>query len=314
MTTTLERAADPVGRRRPVPRGPTSRTRDHLEGWAFASPAVVLIGIFGLFPVLWSFWLSFQETDLTSPGTFTGTDKYARLVQDPLFWDAAGRTALYAALFVPATMALGLPIAVLLNQKIRGIKLYRMAVFVPLVTSTVATGIIFSWLFNPQIGFANAVLSGVGLPEQGFFQDPGQALFVMVAMTVWGWLGFAVIIYLAALQNVPGELMEAAALDGCGRLKVFRHVELPLVGPASAFLLVWLTINSLQLFDEVYVTTKGGPLRATTVLVYYLYNEAFVNFDGGYAAAVGCVLFVVILAIALVQLRIGRRATPDEVR
>ena len=313
MTATL-RPPVAVTRGRRATSGRRARTEDHLAGWAFASPAVILIAIFGLFPVLWSFWLSFQDTDLTSGGTFVGADKYSYLVRDPVFWQAAGRTALYAVLFVPSTMVLALPIAVLLNQKIRGIKLYRMAVFVPLVTSTVATGIIFSWLFNPQIGFANAVLSGIGLPEQGFFQDPDQALLVMVVMTVWGWLGFAVIIYLAALQNVPAELMEAASLDGCGRLRAFRHVELPLVGPASAFLLVWLTINSLQLFDEVFVTTHGGPLRATTVLVYYLYNEAFVNFDGGYAAAVGCVLFLVILAITLVQLRIGRRVSPDEVR
>jgi multiple sugar transport system permease protein len=133
-----------------------------------------------------------------------------------------------------------------------------------------------------------------------------------VAMTVWGWLGFAVIIYLAALQNVPGELMEAAALDGCGRVQAFRHVELPMMAPASGFLLVWLTINAMQLFDEVYVTTKGGPLHATTVLVYYLYTQALVNFDGGYGAALGVVLFLLILVVTLVQLWLGRRTSHYE--
>jgi multiple sugar transport system permease protein len=290
------------------------KAADQVTGWGFVTPAVVLIGLFGLLPVLWSFWLSLQDTDLTSGGTFAGTRKYSQLVHDPIFWQSAQRTAVYTVIFVPLTMVLALPIAVLLNQKIRGITFYRMAVFVPLVTSTVATGIIFSWLYDAQVGPLNAALAKVGLPQQGFLQDPNEALFAVVGMTVWGWLGFAVIIYLAALQNVPGELMEAAALDGCGRLKAFRHVELPLVAPASGFLMVWLTINALQLFDEVYVTTKGGPLRATTVLVYYLYKQAFENFDGGYAAAIGCALFLVILLVTLFQLWWNRRTSHYEAR
>lgn len=287
---------------------------DHLAGWGFAAPAVVLIGVFGLVPVVWSFVLSFQHTDLTSPGTFAGGDNYAKLVADPLFWDAARRTLVYVVLFVPVTLALALPIAVMLNQKIRGVVLYRLAVSVPLVTSTVATGIMFSWLANPQFGLVNAALEAVGLPKQGFFTDPGQALVSVVAMTVWGWLGFAVIIYLAALQNVPKDLIEASSLDGCGRARSFWHVELPLVSPATGFLLVWLTINGLQLFDAVYVTTKGGPLRATTVLVYHLYNEAFVSFDGGYAAAIGCAVFLVIGVFTLAQLRFNRRTSHFEAR
>jgi multiple sugar transport system permease protein len=298
----------------PPRRRPRARSGDHAAGWGFAAPAVLVIGLFGLVPVVWSFVLSVQTTDLTSPGTFAGAANYAKLAQDPLFWDAARRTLVYAALFVPITLVLALPIAVLLNQDIRGITLYRLAVFVPLVTSTVATGIMFSWLANPQFGLVNALLDKVGLPRQGFFQDPGQALYAVVGMTVWGWLGFAVIIFLAALQNVPKDLLEASALDGCGRVRTFWHVELPQVAPASGFLLVWLTINGLQLFDAVYVTTKGGPLRATTVLVYHLYNEAFVSFDGGYAAAIGCVVFLVIGVFTVVQLRFNRRTSHFEAR
>lgn len=284
-----------------------ARSADHIAGWAFTSPAVLLIFLFGLVPVLWTFWLSVQDTDLTSPGTFVGSAKYRQMIHDPLFWRSARESLLYTLLFVPITLVLALPIAVLLNQRVRGMLIYRMAVYVPLVTSTVATGVIFSYLLNEQVGPVNGVLSKLGLPEGGFFQDPGQALFSVVGMTVWGWLGFAVIIYLAALQNVPPELLEAAALDGCTRFRAFLKVELPLLFPATSFLLVWLTINGLQLFDEVYVTTKGGPLHATTVLVYYLYDQALVNFDGGYAAAIGVAVFLVILLVTLVQLRIGRR-------
>ncbi|MCO5998863.1 carbohydrate ABC transporter permease [Actinoallomurus rhizosphaericola] len=293
--------------------GPRMRRADHVAGWAFVSPAVLLIGLFGLVPVVWSLLLSFQQTDLTSPGTWTGASNYQKMVHDPVFWQAARQTLVYCVLFVPITMLLAIPIAVLLNQKVRGMLFYRMAVYVPLVTSTVATGVIFSWLLNPQFGLVNAALGKVGLPQQGFFQSTGEALPAVVMMTVWGWLGFAVIIYLSALQNVPRELMEAAALDGCGRVKAFWKVELPLLAPASSFLLVWLTINALQLFDEVYVTTKGGPLHASTVLVYYLYQQAFVNFDGGYAAAIGSALFLVILAVTMVQLWLSRRASHYEV-
>jgi len=296
---------------RAVRRG-SLRRGDQLTGWAFVSPAVLLIAVFGLIPVVWSLVLSFQQTDLTSGGTWSGAANYTKMVHDPVFWQAARQTLLYCVLFVPVTMALAVPIAVLLNQKVRGMTFYRMAVFAPLVTSTVATGVIFSWLYNPQIGLINAGLDKLGLPQQGFFQSTGQALPAVVGMTVWGWLGFAVIIYLSALQNVPRELMEAAALDGCGRFRAFWKVELPLLAPASSFLLVWLTINALQLFDEVYVTTKGGPLHASTVLVYYLYQQAFVNFDGGYAAAIGCALFVVILFVTVIQLWMGRRTSHYE--
>jgi multiple sugar transport system permease protein len=301
-----------AGRRTTPRRGARFRRADHAAGWAFVSPAVLLIGVFGLIPVVWSLVLSLQDTDLTSGGTWAGGANYTKMVHDPVFWQAARQTLYYCLMFVPVTMVLAIPIAVLLNQKVRGMTFYRMAVFAPLVTSTVATGVIFSWLYNPQIGLINAGLDKLGLPQQGFFQSTGEALPAVVGMTVWGWLGFAVIIYLSALQNVPRELMEAAALDGCGRFRAFWKVELPLLAPASSFLLVWLTINALQLFDEVYVTTKGGPLHASTVLVYYLYQQAFVDFDGGYAAAIGCALFVVILIVTVVQLWLGRRTSHYE--
>ena len=133
--------------------------------------------------------------------------------------------------------------------------------FVPVAVSTVATAIVFNWVFDPTYGIANWLLNEVGIGSQGFFQDPDQALYAIVAMTVWGWIGFDVIIYLAALQGIPHELLEAAAIDGASRWSTFRSVVLPLLGPATLFLVVWSTINALQLFDEIYNTTRGGPLR-----------------------------------------------------
>jgi multiple sugar transport system permease protein len=288
--------------------GRSRRTADDVAGWGLVSPATFLIGLFGLVPVLWSFALSFQANDLQTPAEWVGTRNYRQLVHDPVFHEAIRNTVVYTALFVPLTLAGSLLVAAALNRRVRGITLYRLAVFVPVVTSTVATGVVFTWLLDPQYGLVNAALEKAGLPAQGFFSSPREALFAVVAMTVWGWIGFGALIYLAALQSVPRDLLEAAQLDGCTKAGAFWRIQVPLVRPVTAFLLVWLTINALQLFDEVYVTTKGGPLHATTVVVYYLYQQAFTFFHAGYAAAIAVLLFAVIAVVTLVQLRLARDA------
>jgi multiple sugar transport system permease protein len=280
---------------------------ESTSGWLFVSPAVLIIGLFGVAPIVWSVVLSFQSNDLVTPGTWIGFANYEALFKDPMFAAAVRRTIIYTLLFVPVVTVVALAIAVALDRRLRGMRFYRTAVFAPVVTSTVATAIMFNWLLDPDFGIVNALLVKVGLPAQGFFQSPSQALYCIVVMTVWGWLGFAVIIFLAALQGVPRELMEAAAIDGATRWRAFRRVQLPLLGPATLFLVVWLSINALQLFDEIYVTTRGGPLQATTVVVYYLYVQAFQLFQAGYATAIAYILFLGILALTIVQLLIGRR-------
>jgi len=270
------------------------------------SPSVVLIGVFGLLPVVWAFWLSLQHNDLQTPGQWAGLDNYRQLVHDPVFKDSVQHTVVYTLMFVPSTLVLSLLAAAALNRRVRGISLYRLAVFIPVVTSTIATGVIFTWLLDPDYGLVDALLAKLGLPTFGFFSSPNGALFAVVMMTVWGWVGFGTLIFLAALQGIPQDLVEAAQMDGCSRRGAFWRIEVPLLRPVAAFLLVWLTINALQLFDEVYVTTKGGPLHATTVVVYYLYIQAFQFFHAGYAAAIAVVLFVVIAVITLVQLRLTR--------
>lgn len=280
---------------------------EHVAGWAFVTPAVILIALFALIPIGWSLLLSFQANNLIAPAHYVGLANYRALAKDPQFRSAIGHTLLYTLVFVPVSVFGALGLAVALNRRIRGIRFYRLAVFVPLVTSTVATGIIFLWLLDPTFGLVNYLLHAVGIPQQQFLQDPNQALWCIVAMTVWGWLGFDVIIYLAALQGIPAELLEAAEMDGASRWSTFRSIVIPLVGPATLFLVVWSTINALQLFDEIYVTTRGGPLGSTTVIVYYLYQQAFQFFNGGYGAAIAYVLFVAILIVTLVQLWVGRR-------
>jgi multiple sugar transport system permease protein len=280
---------------------------DQLAGWLFVSPATILIAVFGVAPIVWSAIISFQRNDLLSTATFIGWSNYRRLMHDPLFVSSIRRTIVYTVLFVPLTLVLSLAVAMAINRRLWFMRFYRTAIFAPVVTSTVATAVIFLWLLDPSFGIVNAVITKLGGHAQGFFQNPGQALYAIVAMDVWGWLGFGVIIYLAALQGMPRELMEAAEIDGATRWRTFRRVELPLLGPTTLFLVVYLTINSLQLFDEIYVTTRGGPLHATTVVVFYLFQQAFSFFEAGYATAIAYVLFLGILALTVVQLLVGRR-------
>ena len=248
---------------------------DTVSGWALVSPAALLIGVFGLLPVLMSLQLSFQDSDLLSDKTpWVGFDNYRKLAEDPMFLESVKHTIVYTALFVPGTMLVGLLIAAAMNRSLRFISVYRTAAYVTMAVSTISQGIIFLWLTDRDYGLVNAGLNAVGLPSQPFLASPSQALFVIVAMTIWGWTGFSVIVYLAALQGVPAELHEAAAIDGASAATRFRTITVPLLGPANLFLVVWLTINALQLFDEVYATTRGGPLRATTVITRITTNSA----------------------------------------
>ena len=298
--------------RRPRRSGAVRRVvaSDHFTGWAFVTPGVVIILLFGAVPIVWSAVMSFQRSNLLSPSTpFVGLANYRQMTHDPVVGQAIQHTLVYTALFVPGAMIVGLFLAVAMNRQIRFISVYRTAAFATMAISTISEAIVFIWLFDPSYGVVNYFLSRVGVPQQQFLNSPSEALFVIAAMTIWGWTGFAVVIYLAALQAIPQSLLEAAAIDGAGPWRTFRRITLPLLSPASLFLAVWLTINALQLFDEVYLSTQGGPLNATTVLVYYLYNQAFQQFNFGYASAIAYFLFLVIIVITAIQFRVGRRFT-----
>ncbi|MEU6114500.1 sugar ABC transporter permease [Streptomyces sp. NPDC047117] len=281
------------------------RRGESATAWAFISPAVLIIIGLSVVPVVWSLLLSFQANDLVTPSRWVGLDNYRALVQDPHFGQAVRNTLLYTALYVPLSLVLGLVLALALNRRIRFVGVYRTLIFVPFVVSATAQGVLFSFILDPQFGAANAVLHHLGISPQGFLTDPTQALLVLVAITLWSGTGFCVVVYLAALQDVPLELLEAARLDGAGRVNLLRHVTLPTLTPVSVFLLLWQTIQSLQVFDLVYVTTKGGPLGSTTVIVYFIWEQAFKNFTAGYGAAAAYVLALALLVIAVV-LRVVR--------
>jgi len=284
-------------------RGPR---REASTAWLFISPAVLVILGLSVVPVVWSLLLSFQANDLVTPSRWVGLDNYDALAQDPKFGQAVRNTLVYTALYVPLSVVLGLGLALALNRRIRFVGLYRTLMFVPFVVSATAQGVLFSFILDPEFGVANSLLHRLGLSTQGFLTDPAQALFVLVGITLWSGTGFCVVVYLAALQDVPPSLVEAARLDGAERWQVLRHVVLPTLTPITVFLVLWQVITALQVFDLVYVTTKGGPLGSTTVIVYFVWEQAFKSFTAGYGAAAAYVLAVALLVIAVV-LRISRR-------
>ena len=279
---------------------------DSPTAWAFVLPAVVIIVGLSIVPIGWSLLLSFNSADLIAPAQWVGLSNYDALFKDPGVRDAVMHTIVYTALFVPISTGLGLFLAMALNRRIRWIGIYRTAFLAPFIASVAAQGVLFSFIFDERFGVANALLDALGLPRQGFLGDPDQAMFVIVLIGIWGGIGFPLVIYLAALQDVPRELVDAASVDGARNWATLWHVILPQLLPVTIFLVVWQTLLSLQLFDLVYATTRGGPLDSTVVIVYYVYNQAFELFHAGYAAAVAYVVALFLILLVGAQLVYSR--------
>ncbi|WP_067500383.1 carbohydrate ABC transporter permease [Actinoplanes sp. TFC3] len=281
--------------------------RRNLTGWGFAAPATALVIGLSIFPAVWALFISRTKWNGISPATGVGWANYGNLVQDPDAAAAAQHTLLLTVLFVPGSILLGMLIAVALNQKIRLIGFYRTCIFVPYVASAAATGILASFVFNPQFGAANETLRRLGLPAQGFLENPGQALLVICLIALWGEVGFCAVVYLAALQDIPQELVEAATVDGASRLRVFLHITLPELRPVTVFTAIWQTITAMQLFDLIWTTTRGGPMNSTQTIVYYIYELAFQTQRLGYGAALAYLLFAVTMLLTLGVLWYSRR-------
>ena len=277
-----------------------------MAAYAFLSPNLALLGLFVFVPLIGTVVLSLQKTDGFGSGTFVGLDNYLRLVGDPLFWRSAINTVLFTVLVTPISMGLGLLAAVLLNSVLPARPALRSAVIVPMAISGVATALMGLLIFDENSGLINLLFRSVGLPGVSW-QSGGAAAFASVVLvTLWWRVGFNMLIYLAGLQGVSPDVYEAGRLDGASTWQLFRHLTVPLVGPSSFFLLIMNVIYSFQVFDLVFVMTGGGPENATSVLVTYAYDNGFVTRDQGYAAALGLVLLLIMLAFTAVQWRISR--------
>jgi multiple sugar transport system permease protein len=280
-----------------------------LWGYIFLLPWLLGLIIFVVGPILASFYLSFTQYNILTPPKFVGLANYSRaFTQDSIFWPSLGRTFFYAILVVPIGLSGSLGLALLLNQRVRGTPIFRAIFFIPSLTPTVALALLWTWLFDPTVGPINTALVYLGLPGPGWLTSSDWALPALIIIALWASFGGStMIIFLAGLQGVPQELVDAAVIDGAGTWSKFWNVTLPMISPTMLFNLVLGVIGTLQVFTLAFVATNGGPSYATWFFALDIYSEAFKYLNMGYGAALAWVLVVIVLILTLINLVLSRR-------
>lgn len=284
----------------------TQRQQDIITAYLCLTPWLIGILAFVVGPMLFSFGLSFFESDLLTRNYFVGAKNYQELMNDPLFWQSLKVTFLYAFTSVPLGAAVSLLIALLLNQKIAGLGVWRTIYYLPTVISGVAASLVWLQIFNPRAGLINNVLSSIGITGPNWLFDSNWALPAIILLSVWS-VGSNVLLFLAGLQGIPTHLYEAALIDGANAWQRFWTVTIPMLSPTILFSVTISLIGAFQLFTQALLMTKGGPNNATLSMVLYLYNKAFAQVRFGYASAVAWVLFAIIVAFTILFQRWSRR-------
>ncbi|MEZ5276512.1 MAG: sugar ABC transporter permease [Opitutaceae bacterium] len=287
--------------------------REALKGYAFILPWLLGFVLLTAGPMAYSLYLSFTASNLLSPPEWIGLENYRRmLVEDPLFYRSLFNTGFYAGLSVPLGLILSIALALILNAPVRGIGFFRTLFFLPSVTNMVAVAVLWTWIFNPEFGLLNSGLRVIGIDGPYWMQSDAWAKPALILMSLWT-VGGQMIIFLAALQGVPSEMLEAAALDGAGRRRRFFAVTLPMISPAILFNLIMGLIGALQVFTQAFVMTggvqpgsEGGPNNSTLFVVLYIYKKAFQEFDMGYASAMSWGLFVIVITLTALAWRLSR--------
>jgi multiple sugar transport system permease protein len=284
----------------------SKQTRKILVAYSFILPNFLGFAIFTLGPVIFAFVLAFLNWDGNNPMTFAGLDNFRKLLTDSRFHDALWNTIVYVIGTVPLTLVCSIGLAVVLNQKVKGKKIFRTVSFFPYVASLVAVAAVWNMIFNPANGPVNMVLSRLGVAAKnlpGWAADKHWALITVILFSVWKNMGYYMVIYLAGLQGISGDLYEAAGLDGANMWQKFKNITWPMLSPTTFFVTIMLTINSFKVYDQMYMITQGGPGTSTLVLVYHIYNVAFKNWDLGYASAISMILFLLVLIVTIVQFK-----------
>lgn len=280
------------------------RTKKNLVAYSFIAPNFIGFAIFTLGPVIFAFYLAFNEWDGNNPMKFVGLDNFIKMTSDTRFWASLKNTVVYTVSVVPLTMLSALGIALLLNTKIRGRNLFRTVVFFPYVASIVACTSVWNIIFNPGAGLVNVILNSLGVEDlPRWAADKHWAMFTVILFSVWKDMGYYMVIYLAGLQGISNDLYEAASLDGANGWQKFRYITWPQLKPTTFFIIIMLTINGFKIYDRVMLITGGGPGTETLVLVYHIYDNAFVNSQFGYASALAVILFILVLGVTIVQFR-----------
>jgi multiple sugar transport system permease protein len=289
--------------------------RDKRFGTAmfFLAPALIAIGVFFFVPVIAAFILSFTDFDIYSLSSlefarFVGVKNYVRLFEDPLFWKALRNTLYFLLVGGPLSIAVSLAAALLLSAKLVRFKtFFRLAYFAPVVTTLVAVAVVWRFVYHPRFGLLNYALSLFGIPGIDWLGDPNWAMPAIILMAVWKNFGYNMIIFIAGLQNIPGELYEAASIDGASHWQQFSSITIPMLAPTTLFISIITMIGYFQLFAEPYVMTQGGPLNSTLSIVLYMYQQGFRWWNMGYSAALAFVLFALILVGSIIQSRVQKR-------
>ena len=306
-TSSAVRGARPGGRR--GPRHPRFRG---LPGWLFAAPSLIILLVFIVYPITQSLWYSLHDWRIGAESQiWLGLGNYQRLLADELFWNALRVTLLFSLVSVVLQIGIGYWAATALVRETWFNRIVRSVFFFPTIVALATIGLVWRFLLDARIGFVGGVVQLFGGDPVEFLQDPSLALPTIIFVSVWKTVGYAMVILLAGIKGVPDSLYEAARLDGANARQLNWHVTLPSIRPTLLFVTMILTINSLQVFDLVYVMTNGGPLFATDTLVTMMFREGFTNFDLGYASAIAWVLFVIIMLLSALQLRLFRYQDVD---
>jgi multiple sugar transport system permease protein len=276
-----------------------------LTAYAFLLPNIIGLIIFTLIPITVAFALSFVKWDFANPMEFVGLRNFGKLMNDDGFKISFFNTIYYSVVSIPLTMVCSLFLSLLLHQRIKGMKWFRTIYFFPHISSMVAVAVVWCMLYHPSMGPINQFLRLLGLnTPPDWLNSVVWAMPAVILMSVWKQMGYYMIIYLAGLQAIPEQLYEAATIDGATGWTKFRYITLPMLSPSTFLISILLVINSFKIFDQIVIMTDGGPGRATNVLVYYIYQQAFLNFRFGYASAIALVLFIMALVVTVIQFKL----------
>ncbi|GLV53385.1 sugar ABC transporter permease [Dictyobacter sp. S3.2.2.5] len=284
------------------------RTKHALIAYLFITPSFLGVLIFIAFPVLFALYMSLQQWDgLTAP-QFIGLDNYISLFKDPIFWVTFRNTIVYTIVTVPIGTLISMGVAQLLNQRVLGLAFFRTIMFIPVVTSGLAIAVIWKWIYDYDNGLINDTLTLLHLPQVPWLSDPTWALIALCIIGIWQGFGFTTILILAAIQNVPDSLQEASAIDGASAWRRFWQITVPLIIPTLLFVTIISFVGSFQVFTQIYYLTNGGPDYGTSVLTFLVFQRAFVQNRFGEAAALSYVMFAIIFAVTMLQMRLSRNS------
>lgn len=285
------------------------KQREALTGWLFVSPALIGFGIFTFGAILYSLYLSFTDYDLFGKPEWVGLKNYIKaFTDDQYFYQYFGNTFYFALVLVPVVLVISLFLAILINKKVGKIaKAYRVALFLPSITSTVAVSMVWLWIFNPDMGILNNFLTAIGFQNPPMWlSDPEWSKPALIIMRVWQMSGYYMLLFLAGLQTIPETLYEAAEVDGASSWQKFRRITVPMLSNTTFVVVILLIIESFNMFESIFVMTEGGPLGSTSTIMYYIYEQGFMSYNMGYASALAWIFFALILVFTLIQFRFRR--------